>query len=525
MTWIRAPIVLFLVAALAIGGVVAAGRAMQGAVRRSDAFATEEALALGQVERLRGLRERVSRKVRAFLFAGDQRFLRELRESEQAFSDLLFDLHSAAETPRERELLGSVEVLENRRRSVTNRLIRSRKSGASSEAIAHTMEADLQPIVDTLDATLAKLIEYHQARVKHARAESEKAFSGAGQGLWAATTIALFVAALTSIALARTLHRIEGRAGRLQRERDRFFDLSIDMVCVAGTDGYFKQLNPAFETILGYERRELLERPFLDFVHADDRDSTLKEFHDLSTGQATVDFENRYRCKDGTFRWLAWNALTEPDGAVYAVARDITERKANEEKLAAMTVELRAMAVLDELTGLHNRRGFNILAEQHLKHSQRTRSKVVFFFADLDGLKQINDKLGHEAGDLAIKSAGTVLTSAFRRSDVIARLGGDEFVVLATDAASDQIQKLTDRLAETVQKFNATEPRPPFSLAMSIGSTIHDPEQPESIDAVLKRADTMMYREKTRRKAAARAALESLSPPFEASAEEGESMK
>lgn len=503
MTWIRTPIVLFLVAALAIGGVVAAGMAMHGAVRKSDAFATEQALDLSDVERLRGLRERVSRKVRTFLLTGDDRFLHELRESERAFSDMLSGLLGAAGTPQERELLGRLEEHEKRRRIVAERLIAARASGTSTEALAHTLEAEQQPILDTLDATLTKLVEFQQGQVEQARAESEKTFSGAGRGLWASAAIALFIAVLTALALARTLHRIEGRAGRLQRERDRFFDLSIDMVCIAGTDGYFKQLNPAFETILGYTRVELCERPFLDFVHTDDREATLKEVKTLSTRQPTVDFENRYSCKDGTFRWLAWNASAEPDGAIYAVARDITERKANQEKLAALTEELRVMAVLDELTGLHNRRGFNILAEQHLRHSLRIRQKAVFFVADLDGLKQINDKLGHDVGDRAIRSAATVLASAFRRSDVVARLGGDEFVILATDGASDQVPAVTDRLQEMVRQFNSADPRPPFSLAMSIGSTIYDPEQPETIDALLKRADEMMYAEKSRQKAAA----------------------
>jgi diguanylate cyclase (GGDEF)-like protein/PAS domain S-box-containing protein len=411
-------------------------------------------------------------------------------------------MRSAAITSRERELSARIEEDEKLRRSVSDRLVAVRKSSTTSDSLAHMTERELQPILDRLDSSIATLVKFHQHQVEPARAESERVFSRAARGLWVATIVALFVAALTSLALARTLRRIEGRAGRLQRERDRFFELSIDMVCIAGTDGYFKQLNPAFTAILGYTRVELLHKPFLEFVHVDDREATLREVETLSTGRATIDFENRYECKDGTYKWLSWHASPEAPSAIYAVARDITERKANQEKFAALTEELRVMAVVDELTGLHNRRGFNLLAEQQLKHAQRSREKAVFFFADLDGLKQINDKLGHEIGDRAIRDAAAILTSAFRKSDVVARLGGDEFVVLATDTAGDQIQTLVDRFQEMVRRFNSSDPGRPFALAISIGSTVHDPDQPETIGSLLKRADEMMYEQKTRRKAA-----------------------
>jgi diguanylate cyclase (GGDEF)-like protein/PAS domain S-box-containing protein len=508
MAWVRAPIALFLVAALAIGGAAVAAMAMHRAGRMSDAVATAAALDLGAVERLRGLRERISRKLRTFLFTGDGRFLQELRASERAFSDLLSSMRGAARTPEERELSDRIEEHEKLRRAVSERLVAARQSGTSTDSIAHMMEGELQPIVDTLDVATANLVESHHRQVERARVGSEEVLSQAARGLWAATAIALFVAALTSLALARTLRRIEGRAGRLQRERDRFFELSIDMVCIAGTDGYFKQLNPAFETTLGYTRAELLARPFLEFVHVDDREATLKQIEGLSAGRTTLDFENRYECKDGTYRWLSWHASPESGGAIHAVARDITERKADQEQLVALTEALRVMAVVDELTGLHNRRGFIHLAEQHLKHATRSQQKAVFFFADLDGLKQINDNLGHGVGDQAIRDAANLLASAFRKSDIVARLGGDEFVVLAADTAGEHVQALIDRLQHMVRQFNSSELGRPFRLAISIGSTIYDPERPETIGAILKRADEVMYEQKAGRKAAAVVALD-----------------
>ncbi len=115
---------------------------------------------------------------------------------------------------------------------------------------------------------------------------------------------------------------------RAEGELATLFRLSQDMFCVADFDGYFRQLNPAWERTLGFTRKELMRRPYLSFVHPDDREATAAEARKLLDGSGTVMFENRYRCKDGSYRWLSWNATPLTDrGTIYASARDITERK------------------------------------------------------------------------------------------------------------------------------------------------------------------------------------------------------
>ena len=130
---------------------------------------------------------------------------------------------------------------------------------------------------------------------------------------------------------------------RAQEELDRFFTLSLDMLCIAGLDGYFKRVNPAWQRVLGYTEAELLSRPYVEFIHPDDRNATLTEASKLSSGEEVVYFENRYLHKDGTLRWLLWTSTPfREQQVVYAAARDITERKAAEETLAQYARDLEA---------------------------------------------------------------------------------------------------------------------------------------------------------------------------------------
>jgi PAS domain S-box-containing protein len=127
---------------------------------------------------------------------------------------------------------------------------------------------------------------------------------------------------------------------------DRFFDLSVDMLCLAGIDGYFKVLNQAWSETLGYEDGELLQQPFVDFVHPDDREATIMAAGRVADGCKLIHFRNRYRCKNGTYKWLSWTASPAlSDGTIYAGARDVTDEVAAEQ-LGSLDLEEQRARVL-----------------------------------------------------------------------------------------------------------------------------------------------------------------------------------
>ncbi|MCP2243566.1 PAS domain S-box protein [Lentzea aerocolonigenes] len=133
-------------------------------------------------------------------------------------------------------------------------------------------------------------------------------------------------------------NKAEAERQRSAERLDHFFDISTDLLCIAGTDGYFKHLNAAWERTLGYTAEELKSRPYVDFVHPDDVARTAAESAEqVALNRTTLMFDNRYRCRDGSYRWLTWNAVPIPDeGLVYAVARDTTAQRAADDAAARL---------------------------------------------------------------------------------------------------------------------------------------------------------------------------------------------
>jgi PAS domain S-box-containing protein len=173
---------------------------------------------------------------------------------------------------------------------------------------------------------------------------------------------------------------------RAEEELDKFFDMSLDMLCIAGTDGYFKRVNPAWEKTLGYTRDELLARPYVEFIHPDDREKTAARAGDLARGEDIVSFENRYVCKYGTYRWFFWKATFDLDAQrIYATARDVTERRRAEEALEENAARLALLVKELEVARRRAEEAARVKSDflANMSHEIRTPMNAVIGMTDL----------------------------------------------------------------------------------------------------------------------------------------------
>lgn len=274
------------------------------------------------------------------------------------------------------------------------------------------------------------------------------------------------------------------RGGEEQAQIARLFEMTNDLLAAITPDGRFSLLNPAWEQALGWTREELMARSMQELIHPEDLEQTIAlTLAGRHRSAHFVNFTNRYRRRDGSWRWLLWSARCDGD-TWYAAAKDVTDR-----------MWLERQALHDPLTKLPNRLLMMDRARQALGRLRRTGGLVALLFVDLDRFKAINDNLGHAVGDHLLISISGRLAQALRDSDTVTRLGGDEFVVLAEDLESD-----TEALAVAERVLHALEEPFPvgsteIAMLASVGVSVsHDPDtDPEDL---LREADVAMYRAK-----------------------------
>ena len=254
------------------------------------------------------------------------------------------------------------------------------------------------------------------------------------------------------------------------------------------------RINSEFTRIFGYGADEVLGRRINDLIVPPElRDEGLEMTAQVASGE-TLNRESLRRRKDGTTLWVSIVArpfkVGEEPIRVYGMYHDISDRKRAEE-------ELRALSLVDALTGLPNRRAFITLSDQALKWAARIGKEVLLIFIDVDNLKQINDTHGHLAGDRALVDTARVLRETFREADIVARLGGDEFIALITAETEQAGNLIISRLQARVATHNQTAGRP-FQLGLSIGFTHAKAEGARLLD-LMERADASLYEQKRAR--------------------------
>jgi diguanylate cyclase (GGDEF)-like protein/PAS domain S-box-containing protein len=275
---------------------------------------------------------------------------------------------------------------------------------------------------------------------------------------------------------------IVARRARADERARRFFDLSRDMLCTADADGYFVELNDAWRMSLGYELEELRSVPFVERVHPEDRERTEAEAAGLFEGTETLQFENRYEAKDGSWHWLRWSSQLAPDESlIYARATDVTHLKQIEAEREELLGQVQEMARRDQLTGLPNRRALEEQLPQAMARARRRGSPLCMAILDIDHFKNYNDTHGHLAGDEVLRACARAWDSALRGEDTIVRFGGEEFLVMLPDTTTEEAAEIVERLRSET----------PMGQTCSAGLACWD--YAESIDDLLGRADKALY--------------------------------
>jgi len=299
------------------------------------------------------------------------------------------------------------------------------------------------------------------------------------------------------------LEALESRHERMEEELretnerlNAVLKASPEAIMTLNPDGIVTMWNEAAERVFGWTGKEVIGK-FNPMVP----ENKLEEFRTLREkvlkGESFSGKEVRRKRKDGSLIDISISTapLTDKRGkitGIVAMISNITERKKMERKL-------RTLSLKDDLTGLYNRRGFLTFARQQLNIANRRKEGVLLLYADVDGLKKINDKFGHKAGDMILVTTAKLIKKVFRETDTMARIGGDEFVVLSVQTQDAEGEVIKKRFEKNLEQYNARR-RHVFRLSVSTGIVYYKPSCPHSIEELLVQGDRLMYRQKRYRK-------------------------
>jgi len=271
-------------------------------------------------------------------------------------------------------------------------------------------------------------------------------------------------------------------------------DSADDSIYLIDNNYCYLFINKSHLARLGLSGVDYIGRSYKEFHDAEDVKGFTNRVDKVIKAGSSMKYEYK-STRDNKWFLQTITPIIDPKREITAVAiisRDISDLKRKEEKL-------RELSLTDELTGLLNRRGFFIHVEQYLKMVKRQKVGVLMLYADLDNLKDINDRYGHKEGDSALIQVAKILRQNFRESDIIARIGGDEFVIIPVGSIGDCTEIIKSRLLKALDTYNSTSKKG-YQLSLSLGIASYDPANPCSVDELLARADRMMYEDKTRKK-------------------------
>ena len=278
-----------------------------------------------------------------------------------------------------------------------------------------------------------------------------------------------------------------------QQEFASLFKRSPEALVYLDENSNILDINYRFTELFGYSLKEIKGRNINDgMIHPHDKIEEGKNLDKIALSKGYFSYETIRKKKDGTlFPVSVSGSNILIDGQVKGILGiyiNITERKKLEE-------ELKNLARLDNLTGSCNR-GYGLaLLDRQIKLARRRKSSVLLAYIDIDNFKDINDTFGHEEGDKVLKEAVKLSKSTLREIDIICRIGGDEFLLILPDSSLRDIPLIRERLNKNFERLNQTL-NEPYKIGFSIGFSCYNPDNPQSIDELIKIADKNMYKEK-----------------------------
>jgi len=208
-----------------------------------------------------------------------------------------------------------------------------------------------------------------------------------------------------------------------EKQIEGFLELNLDMLCVIDIDGNFHKVNKKFEETFGHKSEELERKKFLSFIHDDDIQLTLESITEFNKNKPVIGFTNRFRCKDGSYKYIEWHTQPRIGKFIYSSARDVTEQVLEKE-------ELETMAGTDHLTGAYNRHYFDSIIKGEMSRADYFGESLSMALIDMDHFKKVNDTWGHPIGDEVLRHTTKTIEAAIRDSDILVRFGGEEFLLL-----------------------------------------------------------------------------------------------
>lgn len=502
---------------LLLGTLAAALSYVSGTRYLATVAAVEQTLAVqSEIDGTLSLLKDAETGQRGYILTGDETFLEPYQAASAGIPRHLQRLEQAtSDDPAQRQPLQELKRLTREKAEFIADTLRLRREGDLTGAMRLVRSGRGKQLMDSIRGVCAGMRAHEQATLEVRRAEARSAQQRAAWIIGGGSLLTVLLTLGGLLTVHRDVKELQSSAEQLAASEAHFRLLTEngnDLVRLLDLQGKTIYVSPSVERLLGFSVEEFLSLPSKHLLHPDELALASSMLSDAREGKLLGGLATyRIRHKSGEFRYfeVRWSVQHDPGGGVkslHTAGRDVTERKQALDQLSEHAERLRSLSLRDELTQLYNRRGFLEVAGQVRLQAARDGRRAALVFIDLNGMKRVNDELGHEVGDELLCDAARIIVQSVGESDVVARLGGDEFVAFSLDFDAAALTALRRRLREHADAEVSKQQRR-YRISMSVGAAYNEPGAEHSLEQLLESADAAMYESKRARQAAGNVSL------------------